>query len=319
MCGIVGAIYGPAGAEADGWTESEAAEQLLWYSIHRGSDATGYMFPDVDVEIRKAAIPADEFVTDGLVSIPTVPWWFGHVRFSTRGTPKYNGNNHPIKHKDIVGIHNGTIYNDDEILKITGREDPAAEVDSEAIFAAIHHLGVKKGLRSVTGGAAVAFVDRTNLGRVYLARVRNYPLVIAKSKAGNFYFGSEMRILNELGLEWEKTWKVKEGRLIVFENGKIRSFKKFMDEPKKVQRSTPKQGRGITSVTEDADYKYGYLTQEPEFENAFEWAQWHYVRASDTKTKLLDGRMMTEREYYMELMDEYALDTEMLHALEVDA
>ena len=39
-----------------------------------------------------------------------------HVRDYTKGHPTVLANNHPIRHGSVVGIHNGIIVNDEEIL-----------------------------------------------------------------------------------------------------------------------------------------------------------------------------------------------------------
>ena len=60
-----------------------------------------------------------------------------HVRDYTKGHPTVLANNHPIRHGSVVGIHNGIIVNDEEILAryAIERAEPEMTVDSEAIFA----------------------------------------------------------------------------------------------------------------------------------------------------------------------------------------
>ena len=48
-----------------------------------------------------------------------------HVRDYTKGHPTIEANNHPIRHGAVVGIHNGIIVNDDEILGRTGSRAPS--------------------------------------------------------------------------------------------------------------------------------------------------------------------------------------------------
>ena len=45
-----------------------------------------------------------------------------HVRDYTKGHPSLTANNHPIRHGSVVGIHNGIIANDEEILAGHGFE-----------------------------------------------------------------------------------------------------------------------------------------------------------------------------------------------------
>ena len=39
-----------------------------------------------------------------------------HVRDYTKGHPTIAANNHPVRHGAVVGIHNGIIFNDEELL-----------------------------------------------------------------------------------------------------------------------------------------------------------------------------------------------------------
>ena len=38
-----------------------------------------------------------------------------HVRDYTKGHPSIAANNHPVRHGPVIGVHNGTIVNDDEL------------------------------------------------------------------------------------------------------------------------------------------------------------------------------------------------------------
>ena len=64
-----------------------------------------------------------------------------HVRDYTKGHPSIAANNHPVRHGPVVGIHNGIIINDDELLAhhSCARAEPQMTVDSEAIFAVAAH------------------------------------------------------------------------------------------------------------------------------------------------------------------------------------
>jgi hypothetical protein len=57
----------------------------------------------------------------------------GHTRWRTRGDERINRNNHPIRAGDVIGIHNGTIYNADRLFRRL-RLRRFAEVDSELLF-----------------------------------------------------------------------------------------------------------------------------------------------------------------------------------------
>ncbi len=68
-----------------------------------------------------------------------------HARAATVGETRENYNNHPIIADDIVGIHNGTLYNDSQLFAdfITDF-DQEGDVDSEVIFR-LYHYFIRRG------------------------------------------------------------------------------------------------------------------------------------------------------------------------------
>ncbi|HVN62513.1 MAG TPA: hypothetical protein VMT59_14735, partial [Gaiellaceae bacterium] len=113
MCGIAG--YSLANASTADRTL--AAQALLAGIAERGSDAVGYAFrcgsDPVHVHKQRSGASAllDEIVVPGCASQVLV-----HVRDYTKGHPTIAANNHPIRHGAVVGIHNGIIFNDEELL-----------------------------------------------------------------------------------------------------------------------------------------------------------------------------------------------------------
>jgi asparagine synthetase B (glutamine-hydrolysing) len=232
MCGICGVMYERGGADLDREpAPSEAAAIMLRDMVHRGRDATGWAYPASRGEkiwIRKLAAPANRVTVDMPLG---VPWWMGHVRLATHGTPRYEGNNHPIHHGGVVGVHNGVISNAERILDMTGRQDPRAAVDSEALFAAIDALGIRRGLELVSGSFATAWADlrwpRTHL---YIARDFGRPLWIGRAETGATYFASEVQTLEALareGLSFESMAVFKGGTYAALVPGRIKWIREF--------------------------------------------------------------------------------------------
>ncbi len=159
MCGIVGIL-------AFGSMEDKKAERMRQFAMRylgaeilkmtqeRGKDATGIatLFDNGDYMGLKMGIPAEDFAArfggnetdfEGFMSIwrrkkALARAFIGHCRKSSVGNSDDNKNNHPIKVGDIVGIHNGTLTNHDEIFKKLGCGRDGT-VDSEAIFRLVHH------------------------------------------------------------------------------------------------------------------------------------------------------------------------------------
>src|SRR5918911_1016393 len=159
MCGIAGYSLSDSSALA----RTFAAQALLAGIAERGADAVGYAHRSASGPVRvhkqrsgasalldQIAIPND--ATEVLV----------HVRDYTKGHPTISANNHPIRHGAVVGIHNGIIVNDDELLADHGcaRVEPGMSVDSEAIFAlAAHSHADPRALEALRGSMATAWLD----------------------------------------------------------------------------------------------------------------------------------------------------------------
>ena len=109
-----------------------------------------------------------------------------HVRDYTKGHPSIEANNHPIRHGAVVGIHNGVIVNDDELLfERHGfvRAEPEMTVDSEAIFALVDaQPDDAKVLERLTGAMATAWLDERDATTLHLARGICRPLWIGRGK-----------------------------------------------------------------------------------------------------------------------------------------
>ena len=95
------------------------------------------------------------------------------MRDYTKGHPRIEANNHPIRHGAVVGVHNGIIFNDDELMEQHGfeRAEPEMTVDSEAIFAlAEAHEGAPGALEQLRGSMATAWLDERRPRTLFLAR-----------------------------------------------------------------------------------------------------------------------------------------------------
>ena len=141
MCGIAG--YSLSGSSSVDRTLS--AQSLLAGIAERGADAVGYAHRGSSgrVEVHKQRSGASELLDQITIPAEAVEALV-HVRDYTKGHPSIAANNHPVRHGQVVGIHNGIIANDDELFARHGisRQEPEMTVDSEAIFALMeeaHH------------------------------------------------------------------------------------------------------------------------------------------------------------------------------------
>lgn len=195
--------YGPAGPDVEDFSQEDVLRVMFPAIVHRGRDAWGYMYyndGDDAIEFFKSAGSCkmsgadDDMVVDGNAT----RWIVGHVRAATNGTPQNTNNNHPILHHNIVGVHNGVIRNHKEIFKTVQREFKDAEVDSEAIFAAINAYGVNSGLKKIYGDMVAVFADVRRPAGLRIARTDGRPLVYVRTKTGAMVFASEERVIKAL-------------------------------------------------------------------------------------------------------------------------
>src|ERR687887_562998 len=133
MCGIAGySLSGSSTVE-----RTLAAQALLAGIAERGADAVGYAHrcPGGSVEIHKQRSGASALLEQVLLPDDATEVLV-HVRDYTKGHPRIEANNHPIRHGAVVGVHNGIIFNDDDLMEQHGfeRAEPQMTVDSEAIF-----------------------------------------------------------------------------------------------------------------------------------------------------------------------------------------
>lgn len=160
MCGIVGVF---ALGEAENKTiESTRQKRMQWILTEmlqstqvRGTDATGVatLYSNGDYHGLKMGISALELISrfgkDEGSYEHFINLWdknkneavaaIGHCRKTSVGGVYNNNNNHPIKVGEIIGVHNGTLKNHDQIIKNLGNVRDG-QVDSEAIFRLVHRF-----------------------------------------------------------------------------------------------------------------------------------------------------------------------------------
>ena len=160
-------------------------------------------------------------------------WVIGHVRYATNGSPSYPGNNHPLEHGDIMGVHNGRVHNFIDILKETGRTDDLAEVDSEAIFAAVNRWGHRAGLRRVKGNLAAAYTRLSRPASMYIVRSTDrYTLWFGRTPRDNLVFASELAILRSVfGRTLTHVRQLKPYHLLRVVDGKVVETEQYMEPP----------------------------------------------------------------------------------------
>jgi glucosamine 6-phosphate synthetase-like amidotransferase/phosphosugar isomerase protein len=239
MCGI-------AGYSLSGSTTVErtlAAQALLAGIAERGADAVGYAHrcPGGPVEIHKQRSGASALLEQVLLPHDATEVLV-HVRDYTKGHPRIEANNHPIRHGAVVGVHNGIIFNDDELMERHGfeRAEPLMTVDSEAIFALAEAAeGRAAALEQLRGSMATAWIDERRPGTVFLARGVGRPLWTGQSREELFFASTKaaLEVVEKfLQLKLRKR-EIPEGTVVVAAEGRELGRERF--KPDRNFQETP--------------------------------------------------------------------------------
>ena len=234
MCGIAGFCL----SRDEHVNAKKLSMSLLNQIVTRGEDATGASWVQSDraskkatIAVSKAPVPAYNF-EQYLDKMPIgVRRAILHTRWATKGTPENNLNNHPIVSGKVVGVHNGTIGNDDNVFRYL-KEARQAQVDSEAIFALLNRTKYSPAdvLRSLSGRVAIAWLDARDKRDLHLARVEGSPLAIGQTERGSLVFASTMPLLvnacegSKLHLTWAEEiepmtyLRVRDGEIVELES-----------------------------------------------------------------------------------------------------
>ena len=223
MCGIAGYSLSPASTVP----RTLAAQALLAGIAERGADAVGYAHrgSSASVTVHKRRSGASALIDE--LSVPAqAAQVLVHVRDYTKGHPTIEANNHPIRHGSVVGIHNGIIVNDEEILASHGfeRAEPGMTVDSEAIFALAEEASSRPAaLEELHGSMASAWMDEREPDVLYLARGIGRPAWVGEGKR-ELFFASTHRALQLVerytGLRLRKR-ELGEGTLVSIVDGAV--------------------------------------------------------------------------------------------------
>jgi hypothetical protein len=218
MCGL-GSITFTMDAKPDHKKFDGAVSALIAALDHRGKDACGYMSVDAEGVVRaeKAPMRAKEFNSGRHIIAANAMAVAVHTRFSTKGLPAWNQNNHPVAGGNgVLVMHNGVVY-DSDVTRAQG--DPVVDT-----FALAQDLGKMRtrhhNEKDVTFMARIArtLMDREGsqtaqvmiAGQPFLftARIRSNPLYEAEMEAFDGHvrvtastFDAVKKAIEALGLE----------------------------------------------------------------------------------------------------------------------
>jgi glucosamine 6-phosphate synthetase-like amidotransferase/phosphosugar isomerase protein len=238
MCGIAGYSL----HRASRIDRTLAAQALLAGIAERGADAVGYAYrgDGESLSVHKQRSGASALIER--VSIPTdATQALIHVRDYTKGHPRIEANNHPVRHGAVKGVHNGIILNDEELFARHDfeRQQPRMTVDSEAIFALVDAKGsAAKVLEELRGSMAAAWFDDRR-PEVFLARGVGRPLWLGEGRREAFFASTKdaLEVVEHyLGLRLRKR-ELPEGIMLSLLNGKRAAAERFT--PDRAFEETP--------------------------------------------------------------------------------
>ncbi len=224
MCGLAGIFLGNGRrSDSDLGHLAGLFTRLLAISEIRGTHASGVCVLERSGrhQIFKRPIPSSQLVREAayrqiLARLgPETTLLMGHARWATRGSPMDNSNNHPLQAGDVIGTHNGTIWNADELFERFGFERSAA-VDSEILFriadgslcgGVIDDARLLDGLAPCRGQMSAAFVSRLDAGRLLLFRGNNPLQARYDERRRALIYASEALFLDAV-LAGEPGWRV---------------------------------------------------------------------------------------------------------------
>jgi glucosamine 6-phosphate synthetase-like amidotransferase/phosphosugar isomerase protein len=230
MCGIAGySVRARSSVE-----RTLAAQALLAGIAERGADAVGYAYRapgELYPTVVKQRTPASQLLER--ISVPEgAHQLLVHVRDYTKGHPSIAANNHPVRHGPVIGIHNGIIVNDDELLASydCARSEPEMTVDSEAIFAEVaHSQNDPRALERLRGAMATAWLDEREPELVFLARGVGRPLWLGEGRS-EVFFASTKNALEVAerycGVKLRKN-EVREGTVLALRDGVVVRRERF--------------------------------------------------------------------------------------------
>lgn len=229
MCGIAG--YNLTVKDARRIDGPRLAGALLRQIQKRGRDATGAAWGDAEgVWYDKAPVPGAQYAATRLQVSPLSRNAILHTRFATGGwkaRPAVNENNHPFHFPGVTGIHNGVLWNPDDLWEMAGRA-PSVATDSAALFAALSWRdGTRTAvLREVLGDASVAWIETEHPDRTYLARLSGRPLAVGRTPGGSFLWASTKPLLQaaaaDARVRLQSLRDVPEWTYLVLEDGRLR-------------------------------------------------------------------------------------------------
>lgn len=192
---------------------------LMMANVIRGTNSTGIYF---NKKILKDIESVQDFLSEAKNKIEPSNLFIGHTRKASVGA-KIILNAHPFKIGSIVGAHNGTIDDYNDVLTESGATMFKYDTDSEALIHMIDYYqeDLSKILPNLTGAAALIWTNEEN-GNLNLYRNSTRPLYYYKTSSG-IYVSSMKESFIPIGAKEESIHEAEEDTHYIIKNGEIMS------------------------------------------------------------------------------------------------
>ena len=207
MCGIYGIAKSPTpytNKQLD--IVKKVLREIAIDSESRGSHSSGIARVGSSTRIHKSLLPSSKFVdtkeyNESVKSLKDDSFiLLGHTRFATEGAV-VKSNAHPFRVGDVVGAHNGCVYN---IKEMQAKLDKQCPVDSQLIFKAINdNDNIQDAVKDFDSDFALSFV-KSNPKILYLCRETNRPLHVAYIPSmKTLFYASELSFIEDAFFMYE--------------------------------------------------------------------------------------------------------------------
>lgn len=224
MCGIVGATLPTKNV-----IKKQDINLLYLLAEERGGHACG--FTNITKTVREP-VKSPDFLTK--LDIGETSHFIGHTRFKTFGANTAD-NAHPFEFDGLIGVHNGSIYNFEDLKK---KYNQNFDVDSEFTYWMINEFGLKETLPQLRGWMAFAYYDKRDDNKLVLYRIAK-PLFVGKKDGGVFY-ASLGDYLEAIGCE--EVQEIDEHTIYKYKDGELVEKEKLGEKEKPVVQTKSYNG-----------------------------------------------------------------------------
>ena len=232
MCGIYGIAKSPTPyTKRQHKIVKKVLREIATDSETRGSHSSGIAKVGTSTRVYKSLLPSGKFVdskeyNNAVKSLIDESYiLLGHTRFATEGAI-VKSNAHPFRVGDVVGAHNGCVYN---IKEMQSKLDKQCPVDSQLIFKSIDsNDNIQDAVKDFDSDFALSFVKKNPMV-LYLCRETNRPLHVAYiPELKTLFYASESSFIDDaLAMHNIKTdvYSLNKNTLYAFDTSKFDDIK----------------------------------------------------------------------------------------------